>query len=144
MKFSKQLLVILSAALLIWACSSSPIKNKIIAKEKPVRIANDRLEYEIIIIDIGFTTYLATIAEQEGFYNQDYLEARNRVWVLGWNQRFQDPQRFDNRIYENRIEYQPNIDYGYKVNYKLFNYFLFAQKKYKMNLGGGFRSDRIN
>jgi hypothetical protein len=29
------------------------------------------------------------------------------------------------------------------VNYKLFNYFLFAQRKYKMSLGGGFRA-RIN
>ena len=42
------------------------------------------------------------------------------------------------------IDYQQNIDYCYEVNYKLFNYFLFAQQKYKMDLGGGFRKNRIN
>ena len=30
-----------------------------------------------------------------------------------------------------------NIDYGMDVNYKLFNYFQFAQQKYKMRLDGG-------
>ena len=30
-------------------------------KEKPVVIANDSLEYEIIILDIGFTLYLNTM-----------------------------------------------------------------------------------
>jgi len=47
-------------------------------------------------------------------------------------------------VYENSIDYQANTDYGYDVNYKLFNYFLFAQQKYRMNLGGGFRVNRIN
>ena len=72
------------------------------------------------------------------------MEARNRAWVITWNQRAENPTRFNNTIYENSIDYQPTIDYGYEVNYKLFNYFLFAQQKYKMTLGGGFRSDRIN
>jgi hypothetical protein len=58
--------------------------------------------------------------------------------------RAQNIGQFNPTIYENLIDYQQNIDYGYEVNYKLFNYFLFAQKKYKMNLGGGFRSNRIN
>ena len=104
----------------------------------------DSLEYEIIIIDPGFTAFLNSIAQPEGFYNQSYLEARNRAWVLTWNQRFLNPNQYNSSIYENMIDYQQNIDYGYDVNYKLFNYFLFAQRKYRMNLGGGFRANRIN
>jgi hypothetical protein len=46
----------------ILACSSSKIENKP-PKEEPVVIANDSLEYEIIIIDIGFNQFLNTIAQ---------------------------------------------------------------------------------
>ena len=144
MKKFKQILVILSLGIFFWACGSSPINKKIEEKEEPVVIANDSLEYEITIIDPGFTAFLRGIAQPEGFYNQSYLEARNRAWVITWNQRFQNPLQFNDNIYENRIDYEPNIDYGYEVNYKLFNYFLFAQRKYKMSLGGGFRTGRIN
>ncbi|MCF6348730.1 MAG: DUF6146 family protein [Flavobacteriaceae bacterium] len=109
-------------------------------KEEPVRIANDSLEYEIIIIDIGFNLYLNTIAQPMNYYSQSYLETRNRVYVIEWNIRAQNLIRFDPNIYENIIDYQPHIDYGLEVNYKLFNYFQFAQRKYKMRLGN-FRVD---
>ncbi|KGL58755.1 DUF6146 family protein [Polaribacter sp. Hel1_85] len=143
MKLLKQILILISFGLFLYACGSSPIKNKTIQKEEPVIIANDSLEYQIIIIDIGFNTFLNSIAQPEGYYSQNYLEARNRVWVLEWNNRVRNPNQFNTNIYENIIDYQSTIDYGYEVNYKLFNYFLFAQQKYKMNLGGGFRSGRI-
>ena len=139
MKLFKQILLLFTIGIFLWACGSLPINNKISTEEKPVVIANDSLEYEIIIIDIGFNTFLNSIAQPEGFYSQNYLEARNRVWVLEWNNRVRNPLQFNSNIYENNIDYQSNIDYGYEVNYKLFNYFLFAQRKYKMSLGGGFR-----
>ncbi|QTD36878.1 hypothetical protein JL193_12170 [Polaribacter batillariae] len=145
MKVLKYILLFTTISIFFWACGASPIKNQNTEeKEQPVVIANDSLEYEIIIIDPGFTAFLYSIAQPEGFYSQEYLEARNRVWVNTWNIRAQNPTQFNNNIYENVIDYQPNIDYGYEVNYKLFNYFLFAQRKYKMSLGGGFRSNRIN
>jgi|TARA_B110000908_G_scaffold161228_1_gene205294 hypothetical protein len=144
MKLLKQLLTILIVGLLLCACGSQSIESKKNKKETPVRIANDSLAYEIIIIDPGFTAYLNTISQPEGFYNQSYLEARNRVWVTIWNQRVQNPRQFSQDIYENNITYQATVNYGYAVNYKLFNYFLFAQRKYKMTLGGGFRANRIN
>lgn len=145
MKIVKQILLLFVIGIFFWACgSSSLINNTAIEKEKPVVIANDSLEYEIIIIDIGFNNFLNSVAKPEGFYSQQYLEARNKVWVVTWNQRANNPRQFNASIYENVIDYQPFVDYGYEVNYKLFNYFLFAQQKYKMNLGGGFRANRIN
>ena len=144
MKLLKQTLLIFTIGFILWSCASSNIQNKVIEKEEPVVIANDSLEYKIIIIDIGFNRYLNTVAFPEGYYSQQYMEARNRAWVITWNQRFQNPNQFNLNIYENRIDYQQTIDYGYEVNYKLFNYFLFAQQKYKMSLGGGFRTNRIN
>lgn len=144
MKNLKKILVILTFGILIYACGSSPINDANSTKEEPVVIANDSLEYEIIIFDIGFNSYLNSIAQPEGFYSQNYMEARNRAWVITWNNRAMNPQGYNSNIYENIIDYQPDIDYGYEVNYKLFNYFLFAQRKYKMSLGGGFSANRIN
>lgn len=144
MKLFKQLFLLFSIGIFFWTCGSSSIKTNSIQKEKPVVIANDSLEYEVIIFDIGFNTFLNSVAQPEGFYSQPYLEARNIAWVITWNNRARNPNQFNASIYENIIDYQSNTDYGYEVNYKLFNYFLFAQRKYKMNLGGGFRTNRIN
>lgn len=143
MKLLKQILLLFSVGMFIWACGSSTIKNKNTAiKEEPVVIANDSLEYEITIIDIGFNLFLNSVAHPEGYYSQKYLESRNQIFVTNWNIRAQNPSQFNANIYENVIDYQPNIDYGYEVNYKLFNYFMFAQQKYKMSLGVGY-SGRI-
>lgn len=144
MKLLKQILVIFSVCIFFWACASSSLNSNKSLKEEPVVIANDSLEYEIIIIDIGFNFFLNCIAQPKGFYNQNYMEVRNLAWVTSWNQRVQNPGNYNANIYENIIDYLPNVDYGYDVNYKLFNYFLFAQRKYKMNLDGGFRPNRIN
>ena len=144
MKLFKQILILFTVGIFFWACGSSSIKNNATEKEAPVVIANERLEYEIIIIDIGFTSFLNSMAKPEGYYSQNYLESRNRAWVLEWNNRARNLSQFDANIYENIIDYQSTVDYGHDVNYKLFNYFLFAQQKYKMNLGGGFRANRIN
>lgn len=144
MKLIKQLAFLLLLTFVFWACGSSPINTKKSQKEEPVVIANDSLEYEIIIIDPGFTYFLNAVAQPVGYYSQNYMEARNLAWVNTWNVRVQNPFQYNPNIYENTIDYQPNIDYGYEVNYKLFNYFLFAQQKYRMSLGGGFNTNRIN
>jgi hypothetical protein len=100
-----------------------------------VRIANDSLEYEILIIEPGFNAWLASTAKPEGFYSQQYMENRNRLYVLEYNQRVLQPQRYSGFLYELQIDYQPTIDYGYEVNYKLYNYFIYFQLTYKQRLG---------
>lgn len=101
-----------------------------------VTIANDELEYEIIIIEPGFNFWLASRAKPEGYYSQQYLENRNYQYVISWNQRVLQPQRYNSNLYELQIDYQPNIDYGYDVNYKLYNYFIYFQLTYKQQLAG--------
>jgi len=126
-------------SLLIANCSSTTINNKIKEKEKPVIISNKSLEYEIIIIDVGFTLYLNSIAKPMNYYSLNFLENKNTIYVANWNMRASNPSRFDSSIYENIIEYNPQIDYGLEVNYKLFNYFQFAEQKYNIRLDQGSR-----
>lgn len=100
-----------------------------------IKIASDDIEYEIIIIEPGFNFWLQSIAKPEGYYTQSYLENRNKIYVTEWNQRVLQPFRYDPSLYELQIDYSPNIDYGYEVNYKLFNYFIYFQRKYNQRLG---------
>jgi hypothetical protein len=100
-----------------------------------IRIANDALEYEIIIIDGGFTSWFNTFARPRGFYSQSYLEVRNRFWVIEYNNRANNPTVYSN-IYEWPINYTSNVDYGYDVNYMLYNYLVYFQLQHKQNLGG--------
>lgn len=100
-----------------------------------IRIANDEIEYEITIIDIGFSNWFNTNARPRNFYSQNYLEARNRTWVIEWNRRANSPINFDSNLYEMQIDYNSTTDYGYEVNYMLFNYFVYFQQKYNQKLG---------
>lgn len=104
-------------------------------EEGQVRIGDEETEYEIIIIDPGFNAWLQSIARPEGYYSQSFLESRNRLYVITWNQRALGINNADPNLYQLRIDYEPGIDYGYEVNYKLYNYFIYFQRKYNQRLG---------
>ncbi len=103
--------------------------------EHEVEIKDDETEYEIIIIEPGFYTWLNSIARPEGYYSQSFLENRNAIMVTNWNQRVMQPMQYNPRLYEMQINYDQHIDYGYEVNYKLYNYFIYFQRKYNQRLG---------
>lgn len=100
-----------------------------------IEIRSDKTEYEIIIIEPGFNFWLQSIARPEGYYSQSFLEARNQILVTNWNQRVTLPMQYNPNLYEMQINYEPHIDYGYEVNYKLYNYFIYFQRKYNQRLG---------
>jgi hypothetical protein len=101
-----------------------------------VRIANDSLEYEVIIIDNGFSTWLASRAYPRNYYSLQYLENKNYLYVTEWNNRVLQPQRYSPRLYEMSIDYRPDIHYGYEVNYLIYNYMIYFQNTYKQKLWG--------
>ncbi|TYB76762.1 hypothetical protein ES676_05315 [Bizionia saleffrena] len=102
-----------------------------------ITISGKNLEYDILIIEPGFNYWLKSTAKPQGFHNQGYLENRNFRYVTEWNQRVSQPLRYNSKLYELPINYQNNIDYGYALNYKLYNYFIYFQNTYKQNLLGG-------
>ena len=104
-------------------------------QEDTVTISDPESNYEIIIIEPGFNFWLRSIAQPRGYYSQNFLENRNRIYVIEWNNRVLLPNRFDPLLYELQINYDPHVDYGYEVNYKLYNYFIYFQRKYRQRLG---------
>ena len=136
----KKWLFICLITVLAFSCDSTnktvkPEPEKVAAiHQDTVRIANDELEYEIIIIEPGFNPWLLTRARSRNYHDQIFLETRNRIMVTEWNNRVLQPGLFNPNLYEWQINYDPNIDYGYEVNYLLYNYFLYFQLKYKQRL----------
>lgn len=106
------------------------------ASNDTVKIANDELEYQIIIIEPGFNNWLLGTARPKGYYSQQFLENRNYILVNEWNRRVINPSTYNPNLYEMQIDYRQGIDYGYDVNYQLYNYFVYFQLKYNQRLAG--------
>ena len=99
-----------------------------------IRIVNEELEYEIIIFEIGFESWLVTQFPRS-FYSNQTLAVKNYMMVIEYNIRVSDPMRYNSMLYQQLIDYRSNIDYGMEVNYLLYMYFKFFQQKYNQRLG---------
>ncbi|KAA1243685.1 DUF6146 family protein [Aquimarina sp. RZ0] len=130
----KNCIYIILLVTFIISCSSIQDRNlntsSVDKSSDTLRIANDSLEYEIIIIEPGFNTWLVT-QRPRGFYSEQFMEIRNRQYVIEYNQRVIQPQRFDPNLYIQTINYESSIHYGYEVNYLLYNYFLYFEQRYR-------------
>nr|WP_294935582.1 DUF6146 family protein [uncultured Flavobacterium sp.] len=127
---------------ILFGCKSStkPVSQNTETNQKfsdTVRIANDDTGYEIIIIDGGFNPWLHSTARPRGFYTQSHLESRNIPWVIEWNNRARSPRSSrDVQLFPMQIDYQNGTDYGYEVNYMLYNYLVYFQLQNNIRLGG--------
>ena len=124
-------LLIIAAA----SCGSvqKDVQNSTQAINDTVRIANDSLEYEIIIIEPGFNQWLAT-RRPRGFYEQFWLENRNIILVNEYNNRVVNSTQFNPNLYLQQINYDRTVDYGYEVNYLLWSWFEFFQERNNQRL----------
>ena len=82
----KKLLFILCVLAILLSCTSKKpnvVNTEItkIVQNDTIRIANDTLEYEVIIIDPGFTTWLNSVARPRNFYSLPFLENKNYLFV---------------------------------------------------------------
>ncbi len=133
----KYLFIPVLLALLLGCASQKKVAGAPVAgamKNDTIRIANDKLEYEVIIIDPGFSNWFNMNAKPRNYYSQSYLESRNLPWVTEWNIRVNQPMRYGN-LFEQRIDYNAGTDYGYEVNYMLYYYLTYFQLTNNVKLG---------
>lgn len=136
----KKLILLFSVCIAIYSCgtgnrmgsSSSPdgIKND------TIRIGNDDLDYDIMIIESGFDSWLIS-QPPRGYYGQSLLESKNQSFVSEFNNRVLSPGKYPRNLYSEQINYDPTVDYGYEVNYLLYNYFVYFQNKYNQKFSRG-------
>ena len=133
-------LLLFALVTILIACTAS--QDKMSFDDKPklesdtIRISNEKLEYEVLIFDVGFSSWFNSFAKPRNYYSQSYLESRNRVWVLEWNRRTIQATKYNADMYALSIDYQQNIDYGYEVNYMLYYYLVYFQLTNNQRLGG--------
>lgn len=110
--------------------------NEKVVKGDTIKIANEETEYDVIIVDVGFANWLNSRALPRGYHSISFLENKNQWYVGEWNRRVLQPQRYDSKLYEMQINYDPSIHYGYEVNYLIYNYMIYFQNTYKQQLFG--------
>lgn len=139
-------LVVLSSVLLLMLSSCASTQETVVISEEEkkvfevsegagVELNDEESEYELLIIDPGFNAWLRSIARPKGFYSLAFLENRNNFYVQEWNRRVLGPGEGDIRFYELQINYDPQEEYGYDLNYELYNYFIYFQRRYGQLLG---------
>lgn len=130
----KYIITIVIVLISLYSCDStkSTVGGSTADTNEPVRIANDSLEYEIIIYDSGFRTYLRR-QNPSSSYNLNYLETKNYQFAAEYNRRVYN-SGYSQQLYPNPINYERNVDYGMEVNYLLYNYFIFFQEKFNQKL----------
>ena len=116
------------------ACSTSYPKP---STEKEMTFEeNEEGEYDIIVFDSQYDTFLVTRAFPKEYYSENYYKNRNTFLVTEWNMRHNQPMRYDPNLYEVSIDYNPQINYGLDFEYKLYNFFMFVEWKYGVDLDG--------
>ncbi|MFW5762390.1 MAG: DUF6146 family protein [Cyclobacteriaceae bacterium] len=112
------------------ACASKPgtTVQKPIDPDIAIKTDEEEEEYDIIIDDPGFDSWLLTNGDANFEHTNKYYKSWNERYVSYWNSNF-----------NNQINYDYSKDYGYEVNYKLFHYFQFVQARYGIDLPGRIR-----
>ncbi len=95
--------------------------------------SEDTIEYDLIVFDSRFDTYLVTVPYSKDFYSNEYYRHWNIMYSTEWNIRHHDPFRYGD-FYETYISYDQSIDYGIDFNFKLYQYFQFIENEHKIVL----------
>jgi hypothetical protein len=88
-------------------------------------------EYELVVFEPGFDTYLEMQLPLE-YFGDAYYKSWNIRYTSEWNIR-----AINNRLagaYQEQINYNPLVDYGIELDYKLYYFFRFIEKKYGITL----------
>ncbi|MGI9525551.1 MAG: DUF6146 family protein [Weeksellaceae bacterium] len=117
----------------IQSCSTLPTSQD--AQEHKLTLEENKDgEYDIIVFDSDYNYYLNAIAYPIDYYSESYYKNKNTFLVNEWNYRHSQPMRFNPSIYEVSIDYNPQINYGKTLEYKLFNFFRFMEWKHEIDL----------
>lgn len=118
-------LILIGSATIFFQCSSSNTAS--------IQVAESEEKHELIVIDSGFNSWLATQPSIE-MYSHAYLKTKNVTFVAEYNSRVNNRQYYGNDLYPQRIEYSSTEVYDKELDYTLYNYFMYFQEKYNQRL----------
>lgn len=122
------------ALLFVLGCAPSMNLNSKTTGDNIILSQEDENEYDIIIDDPQFSSWLAAYGYPQEWHDNTYYRNKNNILVSEWNSRFYD--RGGRFPYTFNIIYDYSTDYGFDVNYQLFHYFRYLSQKYRISLPG--------
>lgn len=125
-------IIFILSFMFITSCNTQKIIDSNIQNNKMIFEPNDDGEYDIIVMDSQYETFLMSIAKPKSFYTEDYYKSKNKLYVSIWNQRHMNPFKYNPDIYAVSINIDPTINYGLEFEYKLYNFFKFMEWKYSI------------
>jgi hypothetical protein len=134
MKNSIFFLLALLVATAASAFQSDNYQEKADAKPDSVAIASgDSTEYELIVLDVGFSSWFISNRKPIWYYDKEYYHIKNTFYTTTWNIRVLE--NMHRPPYDFAIDYNQNIDYGVELEWQLFWYYKYLEQKYNINLG---------
>jgi len=125
MKALKIMLFLLFAGILIRGnAQQKPASVEIIKDSVAVEVA-DSTTYEILVFDVGFENWLATNSRPKWYYENDFYRTKNHQYTVTWNNLVR--QAMYRPPFEYEIEFDPKVDYGLDVNWKLYWYYKYLE-----------------
>jgi hypothetical protein len=122
--------VLIILILLGWACSTP--KSAVKVKLNEVVAESDSISYELLTFDSKFESWYVLQNSPAKFRSQSYYENWNRQYVSAWN--FKATQPSKGSFFGTITGYEPNVDYGFDINHKLFYYFQYVENVLKIEI----------
>ena len=125
--------IVIWIGILLFVASCSTQKKLAEKKTKPVEIEKqDSVKYQLETFDQKFETWYAFQNIPSQYRSLSYYENWNRQYVSAWDAKATNPIR--NPFFEPIIGYNPTVDYGFKLNHKLFYYFQYVEQVLKIHI----------
>lgn len=131
----KQIVFVGIAFLFVLACSTQKGVVKIEENKDEMVAFEDSTEYQLETFDAKFKTWYALHNNPSQYRSQQYYENWNRQYVNAWNYNSTQPGK--SSFFEPIVGYEPNIDYGFELNHKLFYYFQYVERVLKIEIMPG-------
>lgn len=127
----KQFLIILALIVFVVACSTQ--KSAVnVTKNDSAEGAVDSTEYDVETFDLKFENWYDLNNKPSKYRSQQYYESWNHQYVTAWNAKC--ARAGTDWHFEPVIGYDPNEDYGFDMNHKLFYYFMYVENVLKIKI----------
>jgi len=127
----KQVLFVMVMAIFAVACNTQ--KSAVSVQKSDVETsAKDSIEYDVETFDQKFDVWYEYFKKPAMYRSQQYYESWNQQYVTAWNAKCAHGGK--NWPFEPVVGYNPNEDYGFELNHKLFYYFMYVENVLKIKI----------
>lgn len=89
-------------------------------------------EYGVEMFDAKFEAWYKKYTDNLSGKEQSYYEEWNQKYVPVWNEKARSSSK--NFPFAPVVGYNPNEDYGFELNHKLFHYFVYVEQVLKIEI----------